>query len=142
MKTKSIITTSVVLLVAAGLLVAEAGTKKKADAFMRQKLEYSQNVLEGITLEQYGKVVTNGMHLWKMTQSNLWAQVKNEDYEAKSEHYRLDVTTLVEAARASNTTAILKSYTKVTEDCVDCHQHFRSEQYRQSLGRPLSLLSK
>jgi len=99
---------------------------------MRQKLGYSEKIVEGITLENYSLVISNAAQLRIMTQSNAWMEVKHPVYLEKTDHFQADVTTMLDAARATNTPALLQAYTQVTADCVDCHQTFRSEQRARS----------
>jgi hypothetical protein len=100
--------------------------------FMRQKLGYSEKIVEGITLENYSLVISNGVQLRLMTQSNIWMELKNPAYLEKTDHFQADVTAMLDAAGASNTPVLLKAYTRVTADCVDCHQTLRIEQRARS----------
>ena len=130
MKTKWINMVVLATLVAGGLWAQDLPPKKKTtmELFMRQKLGYSEKVVEGITLEDYDLVITNGFRLGYMTRSNVWEKLPDPDYLKKTDLYRSDIGAMVEAAGASNTPAMLKAYAKVNADCVDCHRSFRSEQ--------------
>ena len=130
MKTKWINMVVLATLVAGGLGAQDLPPKKKTtmELFMRQKLGYSEKVVEGITLEDYDLVITNGFRLGYMTRSNVWAKLPDPDFLKKTDLYRIDIGAMVDAAGASNAPAVLKAYAKVTADCVDCHRTFRSEQ--------------
>ncbi|HZQ45768.1 MAG TPA: cytochrome c, partial [Verrucomicrobiae bacterium] len=97
--------------------------------FMRQKLGYSQKIIEGITLENYDMVNTNAIHIWTMAQKSIFQVFKNPVYAEKTSTFQSDIAVLMEAARAKNTADVLKAYMKVTSDCVDCHQNFRRDQF-------------
>jgi hypothetical protein len=101
--------------------------------FMRKKLGYSQNIVEGIALERYEQVATNAVRLWRMTQTNTWTALKNAAYLAKSERFQLDTAALVDAAHAKDTAKVLEAYSQVTADCVSCHQYARREQFVRRL---------
>lgn len=134
MHAKWISLTVIAALAAGGLIAGDSKHKeiRATQIFMRKKLAYSQNVVEGICLENYSLVLSNSERLWGMTQSNTWGMMKNTTYLEKTDHYKADVTALVDAARGSNTPAMLQAYTKVTGDCVDCHQTFRHDQFARS----------
>jgi len=70
-----------------------------------------------------------------MTQSNVWMELKHPAYLEKTDHFQADVTAMLDAAGASNTPVLLKAYTQVTADCVDCHQSFRPDQYYRSVQK-------
>jgi hypothetical protein len=134
MKAKWMSSVVLTTLVAGGLFAEEVAHKKMTpmQIFMRQKLGYSEKIVEGITLENYSLVISNAAQLRIMTQSNAWMEVKHPVYLEKTDHFQADVTTMLDAARATNTPALLQAYTQVTADCVDCHQTFRSEQRARS----------
>jgi len=134
MKAKWISSVVLTTLVAGGLFASDVAHKPMStmQIFMRQKLGYSEKIVEGVTLENYSLVISNGVQLRLMTQSNAWAEVKHPAYLEKTDHFQADVTAMVDAARGSNTPALLKAYTRVTADCVDCHQSLRAEQRARS----------
>lgn len=131
MKTRWLCFVVLTAVVAASVLAADVTQKKMTPAriFMRQKLVCSQQIVEGISLENYQLVSTNGYHLLSMTQSNVWMRLKTPDYLEKTDHYRKDVMVMLAAAKAAQTPEVLKAYTAVMADCVDCHQAFRLEQH-------------
>jgi len=134
MKEKWISSVVLTTLVAGGLFAADVAQKKMTtmQIFMRQKLGYSEKIVEGITLENYSLVISNAVQLRLMTQSNIWMELKNPAYLEKTDHFQADVTAMLDAAGASNTPVLLKAYTRVTADCVDCHQTLRIEQRARS----------
>ena len=134
MKAKWISSVVLTTLVAGGLFAADVAHKKMTtlQIFMRQKLGYSENIVEGIALENYSLVISNGVQLKLMTQSNIWLELKHPVYLEKTDHFQADVTAMLDAARAANTPDLLKAYTQVTADCVDCHRTFRPEQRARS----------
>jgi len=137
MKEKWISSVVLTTLVAGGLFAADVAQKKMTtmQIFMRQKLGYSEKIVEGITLENYSLVISNAVQLRLMTQSNIWMELKNPAYLEKTDHFQADVTAMLDAAGASNTPVLLKAYTQVTADCVDCHQSFRPDQYYQRVQK-------
>jgi hypothetical protein len=122
------------ILIAVGLaltLVGQALAQKESkksgrmDTFMRQKLAYSQLILEGLTLEKYGLIVTNGQRLWNMGRDNLWQQVDTEEYRQQSQKFRDNVLALIEAGRDKKLDAAREAYAKTLQSCYDCHKYFK-----------------
>jgi hypothetical protein len=138
MKTRSIFTWGVVSLL--GVLcvsqvlaqkVKPTEKVKPITIFMRQKLDYSQSILEGIVLERPDLIVTNGTKLWRMSQANTWRALNNPLYTEKSTKFQDDVLVLIDSARANSNPEILEAYSRVTADCIDCHQNCRRTQFVQ-----------
>lgn len=133
--------------VTGGLLVTQGFAQKESSGqtlphapdptaiFMRQKLDYSQRIIEGIALENYDLITINAMRMWSMARKNAFKVTKNVLYREKVRTFQTDVTGLLEASRSKNTTNVLKAYTKVTADCVDCHQSFRHEQVAPNIAK-------
>jgi len=113
-------------LLAAGPLVAQEITPMQA--FMRQKLTYFQNIIEGISLERQDMVLTNATKLMYMTKSNAWMELKVDGYLEQTRKFQNDVIGLGNEARLRSNPGMLKAYTKVTGGCVECHQVYRPAQ--------------
>src|SRR5580765_3085405 len=99
MKTKLLLLT-VILAVAAGLSVAVAQSKRNraAKEFMRDKLELSQRVLEGLATEDYDLIIAKGTRLSAMSKETDWRVFENPDYDQQSVIFRQNVDSLVKAA--------------------------------------------
>jgi cytochrome c556 len=124
------------LMLALGMLIvfisgrAEApkNQSKRATVFMRQKLAYSQLVLEGLTLEKYDLITTYGQKMWNMAQTNLWSELLPVEYHQYSQKYRDNVLAMIDAAREKNLDGAMEAYRKSLQSCYDCHKYFRIEQ--------------
>ena len=101
-------------------------TPEALKAFMREKLNYSREILEGLTLENYDMVATNALKLRLMTTQNEWRGVlKNVDFEEKTKLFQKTAVELSDAARSKRTPEMIKAYNNVVASCVDCHSMFR-----------------
>jgi cytochrome c556 len=135
MKKIQILTLSVALLLpilAAGQLVAQEITPMQA--FMRQKLTYSQSIIEGLSLERQEMVLTNAAKLMYMTKSNSWMELRVPGYLEQTRKFQDDVLELGDEARARSNPGMLKAYVKVTGGCIECHQAYRPTQATNMLA--------
>ena len=66
---------------------------------MRDKLELSQKLLEGVAVEDWDLVITKGTKLSAMTQEADWRVFENPNYDAQSKAFRQHVDSLVKAAK-------------------------------------------
>lgn len=103
-------------------------------AFMRQKLAYSQNIIEGLALERQDMVLTNAAKLIYMTRSNAWMELKTSGYLEQTRKFQDDVILLGNEARARSSSGMLQAYVKVTSGCIECHQAFRPAQATNMLS--------
>lgn len=94
---------------------------------MREKLELSQGVLEGLTKEDYGLVLSKSSRLGAMTKEADWRIFENPDYDQQSILFRRQVNALKKAARDKNLDAATLAYVRMTMSCVDCHKLVRGK---------------
>ena len=142
MKSKLLLLT-ILLAVAAGLSVGFAQTKRNraAKEFMRDKLELSQRVLEGLATEDYDLIIAKGTRLSAMSQEADWRLFENPDYDQQSVTFRRHVNSLVKAAKDKNLDAATLAYVRVTMSCVDCHKLVRGKLVASSDGLQTTTLA-
>jgi cytochrome c556 len=129
MKTRVLFVTVLLIGVAAWLPLAFAQSKRHraAKEFMRDKLELSKRVLEGVATEDYDLIVAQGIRLSAMTKEADWRLFENPDYEQQSTVFRRHVDSLVKAARNKDLDAATLAYVRMTMSCVDCHRLVRGK---------------
>jgi cytochrome c556 len=120
---------SLVMVLVVGLVAAFAQSKRNraAKEFMRDKLELSQRVLEGLATEDYDLIIAKGTRLSAMSKEADWRVFENPDYEQQSVIFRRQVDSLVKAAKNKNLDAATLAYVRVTMSCVDCHKLVRGK---------------
>jgi len=97
-------------------------------AFMRAKLAHSQNVLEGLSLEDFDLIARGAHDLSLASQASSWQVLQTEDYVRHSAEFRRACDGLRSAARAKNLDGALVSWMEVTMKCVQCHRYVRDEE--------------
>ena len=117
------------IIAAVGLAAGFAQSKRNraAKEFMREKLELSQRVLEGLTMEDYGLVVSKGTRLSAMTKEADWRLFENPEYDQQSILFRRQVDVLIKSAKDKNLDAATLAYVRLTMSCVDCHKLVRGK---------------
>ena len=102
--------------------------KRSRSEFMRQKLEFSKNVLEGLSLEQYPMIEKNAKSLKLLSQAAEWEvpMIPNAtDYVALTSEFQRYADDLIKNARQSNIDGATLAYLKLTMNCVQCHKYVR-----------------
>ena len=129
---------SLLLLVVVGVAATFAQTKRNqaAKEFMREKLELSQRVLEGLATEDYDLIIAKGTRLSAMSKEVDWRVFENPDYDQQSILFRRQVDSLVRAAKNKNLDAATLAYVRMTMSCVDCHKLVRGKLVASVGGLP------
>jgi hypothetical protein len=126
------------LLILAGLVIAagqpEPG-QESAKGFMRAKLSHSQQILEGIALENLPAVAKGAEQLKLLSFDSSWQVLQTEDYMRYSEDFRRAADLLANAAADKNLDAAVLAYFRLTQNCVDCHRHFRAQAKEERVPR-------
>jgi len=128
MKTK-LLTALVLLLVIVTVSAVFAQTKREraAKEFMRDKLELTQKILEGLATEDYDLMIAKGTQLSAMTKEANWRLFENPNYDEQSAAFRKQVDALVAAAKKKNLDAATLAYVRLTMSCVECHKAVRGK---------------
>jgi len=105
--------------------LAQSRRNRAAKEFMRDKLELSQQVLEGLATEDYDLISAKATKLSAMTQEADWRVFENPDYDRFSADFRRNVDALRKAAHDRNLDGATLAYVKVTMSCVECHKFVR-----------------
>jgi len=93
--------------------------------FMRQKLEHSQKVLEGLTLENYALVAENARALKELSEDARWRVSPNINYLRLSAEFQDLAQEVAEKARQKNLDGATLAYVRMTVNCVKCHEYTR-----------------
>jgi hypothetical protein len=93
--------------------------------FMRAKLAHSQDVLEGLSLADFGLIAKGAQELSLASQASSWQVLQTEDYARHSAEFRRSCDTLRRAASEENLDGALVAWMEVTMKCVQCHRYVR-----------------
>lgn len=108
-------------------VVAVVGASGSADnRFMRQKLEHSQRVLEGLTTEDFAKIQKGADAMAVLSQAAGWQVLRTPDYIRYSTDFQALAQRLSRAAQEKNLDAAALAYLELTMNCVNCHKHVRA----------------
>jgi hypothetical protein len=124
------ITAAAVVMALLAMAATEGPRRPATQAFMRQKLAYSQGILEGLTLEKFDLVSKNAVLMRNMTQSNLWYRTRQVDYMRHTTNFQKSVDALYSGAVDKNLDAATDAYARVSRNCVECHRLVRAEQHK------------
>ena len=96
--------------------------------FMRQKLEFSKLLLEGLTLENFDLISKNARALRTLSAAAEWEVpvIPNaNEYVVYTAEFQRHCEELSKGAREKNIDAATLAYVRLTMSCVGCHKYVR-----------------
>jgi cytochrome c556 len=94
--------------------------------FMRQKLEASTRILEGLTTEKFRLISEGARTLKKMSTAERWRVTNDALYSQYSAEFTQRVERLEEKANAGNIDGAMLAWVECEMSCVRCHNHARA----------------
>ena len=104
---------------------AQADKESDVKEAMRQKVAYSQQVLVGITLEDFGLIADNAKKLVELSNKTNWYSRQVPEYELFLNEFRRNAQELMKAGQQKNLDAASLAYVQMTLSCVSCHKFIR-----------------
>ena len=105
----------------------EKEKKNPVELTMRQKLEATSKVLEGLTIEDKELVHEGAKVLTELSKAEVWQVLKDADYREHTQTFRSAIKRLDEAAQKSEFASAQLEWLDATKRCFDCHNHVRAD---------------
>jgi hypothetical protein len=119
-----------VVVAVVALTVARPAAAQKPDAlrpFMRQKLELSQGLLEGLTREDYALLRRNAEALRRLSEDAQWRVSPNVNYLRLSGEFQARTGEIAAEAADNDLDGATLAYVEMTVTCVKCHRLVREK---------------
>jgi hypothetical protein len=128
MKALLIPLTVLTLLIGPVTLGADEKTDKKASVWMQKKLEYSQNILAGLTKGDFDAIGKNATAMGFMGFLEKWMRSDMPAYKQQMTHFDWANKEIYRQAEAKNLEGVTLAYNQLTVSCVQCHKIVRDVQ--------------
>lgn len=93
--------------------------------FMHVKLDASNDILEGLLLEDEKKIIKGAQKMREMSDAEKWRVSNDMMYRHHSEDFRRNVDKLITAAKGNSIDRAALNWFDVTLSCIDCHRWVR-----------------
>ncbi len=94
--------------------------------FMQVKRQHAHELLDGLALEDYGRIAKYSEKLSLLSHEASWKVLQTPDYLEHSRSFRKSTNQLAKAAKAKNLDGATLAYFQVTLNCVNCHKYVRT----------------
>lgn len=101
---------------------------EKASAWMKQKLELSQNILSGLTMGDFESAELNAQRMNVVNYLEKWMAADKPqyaEYKRQLNYFELANREILRQCKAKNIEGATLAYNQLTISCVQCHQVVR-----------------
>ena len=100
--------------------------------FMQRKLDYSREIVSGLTTENYRQIAQAAQGLMLLSHEADWNVITTPEYLKSSSDFRETVARLRQAGNDKNLDGATIAYFEVTLSCVRCHKQLRPSGNRET----------
>jgi hypothetical protein len=98
---------------------------------MRDKLVHANTVLDGLSVEDFGKIAESAEMMRMISRAASWHVIATDEYLRHSKNFQEQATDLVRHAKDKNLEAATLDYMRISLTCVQCHKHVREVQKKE-----------
>ena len=103
-----------------------AAKSGKMALLMRQKLEASQTLWEGMTTENFALVEESLKKLDRIAKEATWQSLRTKNYQRYSTIFQHTVEEMLEKAKAKDMKAVALPFVRLNLNCLECHELVRA----------------
>jgi hypothetical protein len=105
---------------------------KNPSIWMKKKLDYSQNILAGITAEDFDKIADNARAMKGLGKFEAFVRSRNAAYTRQLQTFEEVNDEIIRQADNDNVEGVALAFTQLTINCINCHKVLR--QHAKSKG--------
>jgi hypothetical protein len=98
---------------------------KNPSIWMKKKLDYSQNILAGITAEDFDKIADNARAMKGLGKFEAFVRSRNAAYTRQLQSFEDINEEIIRQADNDNVEGVALAFTQLTVNCVNCHKVLR-----------------
>ena len=95
--------------------------------WMKKKLEYSKEILSGLSQEDFDLITRNAKSMNALGQLEKWFRANTPEYRAQLKSFRSANDQLIKQSAEKNLDGAALAYMQVTLSCVNCHRVIRNQ---------------
>jgi len=118
----------------AGLLISGSallGQTPATGRVMRDKLRYSQELLEGLMTSDFNELSQSSQAIIEVTRLPAWAILTTPEYERYTQTFLKSAQNLKDAAAKRDSDGAFMAYMSTTMSCYQCHKYIKGQRFAQ-----------
>lgn len=127
MRRSVIVGVLVALLLPVTLTAEDPKDEKEPSFWMKQKLKYSQEILNGLAMEDYESIENSALSMKGLSKIESFVRQKPEGYRVQLKTFEFSVNELARNAQEKNIDGATLAFTQMTISCVNCHKELRKQ---------------
>src|SRR5262249_37357655 len=92
---------------------------------MRDKLTYANKALEGLSVEDFAKVVESAQMMRMISRASSWYVLDSDEYTRLSKNFQEQAVDLERHAKEKNLEMAGLDYMRISLTCIHCHKYVR-----------------
>lgn len=104
------------------------GKSQPTSFWMQRKLEFSKNILAGISTADFDKIVENGEAMRKLSTIEGFIRGRTPGYRTQLEIFEDSADEIIRQGKKDNVDGAALAFTQLTISCVNCHKQLRASQ--------------
>jgi hypothetical protein len=111
----------------AGVGAQDEQKKQEPSYWMKQKLAYSQQILNGLAQEDYELIAKSATAMKGLNTIESFVRQRPEGYRTQLKTFQFSVDELIRHAEDDNLDGATLAFTQMTISCVNCHKELRKQ---------------
>lgn len=101
---------------------------KNPSIWMKKKLDYSQNILAGLTSEDFDKIADNARAMKGLGKFEAFVRSRNPAYTRQLQVFNEVNDEIIRQADSDNVEGVALAFTQLTINCINCHKALRQHE--------------
>lgn len=120
-----LIAASICLLGISATWAEDQPKKDEPSIWMKQKLVYSQRILNGLATEDFDLIAENATAMKGLSRIEAFVRGKTEGYRTHLKTFEFATNELIRNSEQQNLDGATLAFTQMTISCVNCHKVIR-----------------
>jgi len=93
--------------------------------WMKKKLDFSKNILEGIASGDCDKIAQNAQTMRSLSKIEAFMRGRNPGYRGQLISFEMSLDEIIRQAKKDNIEGVTLGFNQLTVSCVQCHKQLR-----------------
>jgi hypothetical protein len=116
---------ALVIVFAVARVAGAADDNAEPSFWMKKKMEYSQNILQGLAKADFKAIETSARSMGGLSEIEKWVRAGTPEYKHQLATFRSANKSLIRMAQEEDVDGAALAFMQLTQSCVQCHKLIR-----------------